>query len=114
MKHTLLILAISASLFAEGITYFKVQKVKSSDVLNIREKSDYESKKISTIPFNAQCVKSYGCGKDIDLVVMMDMQEEEVAAFLSQAKEEWCYVEQAGTLGWVNNYYLAPSTKECK
>ena len=114
MKHILLILTISASLFAEGITYLKVQKVRSNDVLNIREKSTHESKKISSIPFNAQCVKSHGCGKDIDLVSMKDMQEEEIKAFLAQAKEEWCYVEQQGVFGWVNQYYLAPSTKECK
>ncbi len=114
MKNLLLVLFISSSLFAEGIAYWQIQKVKSNDTLNIRAEATHKSKKITSIPYNAQCVKNHGCGKNIDLESMMNMQEEEIKAFLAQAKEGWCYVEYKGKKGWVNQNYLKESSKECE
>lgn len=115
MKKLLLLpLLLSSVLLADNTTFWQVQKVKSNDTLNIRSKSVYTSKKVSSIPFNETCVKSHGCGKDIDLESMMHMQEEEVKAFLQQAKEGWCFVEYKGNKGWVNKKFLKATTKTCK
>lgn len=115
MKKLLLLpLLLSSALLAENSNFWQVKKVKSNDVLNIRSKSDHTSKKVSSIPFNETCVKSHGCGKDIDLESMMHMQEEEVRAFLQQAKVDWCFIEYKGIKGWVNKKYLKASTKTCK
>lgn len=114
MKPIFYILLISSALFAEGVSFWKIQKVKSNDSLNIRSKADHKSDKVSTIPFNEQCVKSHGCGKDLGFEAMMDMEEKEVKAFLAQAQEGWCYVEYKGNIGWVSQYYLAPSKAACK
>ena len=115
MKKLLLLpLLISSVLLAENTSFWQVQKVKSNDVLNIRSKSDHTSKKVSIIPFNEACVKSHGCGKDIDLESMMYMQEVEVKAFLEQAKTGWCFIEYKGNRGWVNKKFLKASTKPCK
>jgi len=114
MRNILLVLFIVPSLFAEGISYSQVTKVKSDDALNIRAASTHKSEKIASIPFDAQCVKNHGCGKDINLEVLMHMQEEEVKIFFEQAKEGWCYLEYKGKFGWANQYYLSPSKADCK
>ncbi len=116
MKHLIatLILLLASSLFAENIAFWKIQKVKSNDSLNMRSKADHKSKKVSSIPYNAQCLKNHGCGKNISFEAMMNMEEEEVKAFLEQAQDEWCYVEYKGISGWVNQYYLSPSKSACK
>jgi hypothetical protein len=105
---------ITSSLYAEQIGFWQVQKVKKNDTLNIREKANHLSKKISSIPYNAQCVINHGCGKDISFEAMTNMQEDEIKVFLSQAKEEWCYVEYNGKSGWSNKYYLKASKANCK
>jgi len=116
MKKTLILvsLLITSSLNAEQIGFWQVQKVKKNDTLNIREHADHTSKKVSAIPYNAQCVINYGCGKDIGFEAMLNMQEDEIKTFLSQAKEEWCYIEYNGKKGWSNKYYLKASKKSCK
>ena len=116
MKKLLILVSflIASSLYAEQINFWQVQKVKKSDSLNMREKAIHTSKKISSIPYNTQCVINHGCGKDIDFEAMLNMQEDEIKAFLSQAKEEWCYVEYNGKKGWSNKYYLKASKKSCK
>jgi len=114
MKLLLLPLFLASSLLAENVAFWQVQKVKSNDTLNIRSQSTHKSEKVTSIPYNAQCVKNHGCGKDINLEAMMHMQESEVKAFLDQAKEGWCFVEYKGKKGWVNQNYLKASTASCK
>ncbi len=113
MKSILFPLLITSSLLADSAAFWQIQKVKSNDSLNIRALADHTSDKVTTIPYNAQCVINHGCGKDIKLEAMMHMQEEEVKAFLEQAKEGWCYVEYEGQSGWANQYYLKASSAEC-
>ncbi len=116
MKKNLLLLPflVISSLYAEDTSYFEVKDVRSNDVLNIREKSDHKSKKISGIPSNAKCVISYGCGKDITLEAMGNMHEDEIKLFLGQSKENWCYVAYQNKIGWVNKKFLKESTAKCK
>jgi len=113
-KILLLSLLVSSVLFAENTAFWQIQKVKSNDVLNMRSQSTHTSDKVSSIPFNETCVKNHGCGKDINLEAMMQMQESEVKAFLEQAKEGWCFVEYQGKKGWVNKKYLQTTTQTCK
>jgi len=112
-KILLLVLVLSSYAMAENVAYWKVHKVQSNDVLNIRAESTHKSNKISSIPFNEQCVKNHGCGKNIDLDAMMNMQEDEVKAFLAQAKEGWCFIEYKNTMGWVNKKFLQKSSQKC-
>lgn len=115
MKHLLplLSLLIISSLHAEQTLFWQVQKVKSNDVLNIRETATHKANKIGSIAYNEQCVKNHGCGQDIDLDAMMNMTEEEARAFLAQAKPGWCYIEHQGKTGWVNKVYLKASQAQC-
>jgi len=114
MKLLLLPLFLASSLLAENITYWQIQKVKSNDTLNIRSQATHKSDKITSIPYNEQCVKNHGCGKDIALEAMMHMQEAEVKAFLEQAQEGWCFIEYKDKKGWANQKYLKASTATCK
>ncbi len=114
MKTLTLLFVLSISLFAQNITYLQVHNVKSTDALNIREKADHTSKKLSSIPYTEKCVINYGCGKDITLEAMGNMHEQEIKDFLAQSKENWCYIKYNKTAGWVNNKYLKPSTASCK
>ena len=113
MKKTLMIL-LSATALWSATGYWKIQKVQSWDTLNIREKANHKSAKVGTIPANAQCVINHGCGKDIALDVMMNMEEAQVKSFLEQAQEGWCYIEYKGNKGWVNQRYLSESQAQCK
>lgn len=114
MKQLLLLLSLSSLLLCEQVVFLQVQKVRSNDILNIREKADHTSKSIAKIPFDAKCVVSHGCGKNIDFSVMMHMEETEIQIFLDQAKEQWCYVDFDGISGWSNSYYLKESKADCK
>jgi len=114
MKTLTLLFVLSISLFAQDINYLQVHNVKSYDVLNIREKADHTSKKLSGIPHSEKCVISYGCGKDISLEAMGNMHEQEIKDFLAQSKEKWCYIKHNKTVGWVNSKFLKPSTASCK
>lgn len=116
MKHLLplLTLLITSSLYADQISFWQIQKVKSNDSLNIRAMATHKADKVATIAYNEQCVISHGCGKDIDLDSMMDMTEEQARAFLAQAKDGWCYIEHQGKTGWVNKVYLKESKATCK
>lgn len=116
MKSLLSLLALlfSSSLFADQIDFFKIQKVKKNDSLNIRSLASHTSEKIGSIPSDAQCVKNNGCGKEIRFEALMHMQEDTLKAFLAQAEPEWCYVEYKGKMGWVNQYYLKKSASVCK
>jgi uncharacterized protein YgiM (DUF1202 family) len=116
MKSLLALFALlfSSSLFANQIDFFQIQKVKKNDSLNIRSLASHTSEKIGSIPFDAQCVKNNGCGKEIRFEALMHMQEDELKAFLAQAEPEWCYVEYEGKMGWVNQHYLEKSASVCK
>jgi len=114
MKILFLPLLLISALFAEDVAFWQVQKVKSNDTLNVRSQSHYKSAKVMELPFNAQCVKNFGCGKDIKLEAMMNMQEAEVKTFLEQAKNNWCYIGYENKAGWVKKNYLKESTATCK
>lgn len=113
-RFSLFALLLSSSLFAQQIDFFKIQKVTTDDTLTIRSLASHTSEKVGSIPFDAQCVKNNGCGKEIRLEAMMQMEEEEINVFLAQAKPEWCYVEYDGKRGWVNQFYLKKSNAVCK
>jgi len=114
MKLILLPLMIASSLLAENVAFWEIQKVKANDTLNIRSLATYKSEKISSIPHNEKCVINHGCGKNISLEAMMDLQEDEIQIFLDQAKEDWCYVEYKGKKAWAKKHYLKASSSTCK
>jgi len=114
MKLLLLPLMIASSLLAENVAFWDIQKVKSNDTLNIRAQATYKSEKISSVPYNEKCIINHGCGKNINFEAMMDMQEDEIKAFLDQAKDDWCYIEYKGKKAWAKKHYLKESTSTCK
>ena len=113
MKKLLLPLFLITTLFSDTVEFWEIQKVKSWDVLNIRSEANFTSKKVAGISYKETCLINHGCGQNIDLESMMHMDEEAVKAFLSQAKEDWCYVEYKGKKGWVSKHYLTKSTSTC-
>jgi len=60
----------------------KVIKVKSNDSLNVRKSTNYKSKKMGTLAYNANCVKRLSC------------------------KGKWCKIESGSLAGWVHKSYL--------
>ncbi len=112
MKTILYLCLLVPALWAET-TYWKVQKVKTWDSLNIRKNADHTSEKLGSIPADEQCIINHGCGKDISLDAMMEMEEDAIQRFLQQAKEDWCYIDYKGLKGWVNKRYLAHSQAPC-
>ncbi len=92
MRLLILPLLLASSLIAENVSFWQITKVQSNDTLNIRAEATYKSAKVTSIPYNAQCVKNYGCGKDINFEAMLNMQEDEVKSFLAQAKEDYCFI----------------------
>ncbi|MEH6442358.1 MAG: SH3 domain-containing protein [Oceanospirillaceae bacterium] len=63
-------------------SWVKVVKVKNNDTLNVRQKTNYKSKKMGAIAFNTSCIKRYSCtGK-------------------------WCKIAYQKVSGWVHKSYI--------
>jgi hypothetical protein len=104
MKKAFIFLFIVLSFFSHfacsvtpqsRVQYYQVVNVDTSDVLNIRQSSDYLSKEMGRIPANEKCV-----------------------AYLNKVRShqsgyKWFKIHYNGITGWVNSYYLKP-TDECE
>ena len=88
MNRILLVLLIVMTSFLWADSY-KVINVSSNDTLNIREKGKFKSKKVSEIPYNANCIK-----KIFDL-------------------NGWSLIRYKKDIGWVKNKFIKKSIKTC-
>lgn len=95
------ILAASLSLLpvaAEGAERFAVQGVAPTDVLNVREEPNPESRKVGEIPPDAAGIENLGCGAVVRGRFIRDAEE--------GVGTRWCRVRFGGTTGFVNARFL--------
>jgi len=89
---------------ADGPDYFAVTGVASNDVLNIRARPSYRSRKIGTIPSNGQRIKNLGCQGGPSFMEWENMTE--IERKLADQKR-WCRIIFQGIEGWVAGRFLA-------
>ncbi len=70
-----------------AFSWVKVIQVKADDSLNIRKTTDYKSKKIGTLAFNANCIKRLSCAG------------------------KWCKIQQQDNIGWVHRKFITKMSK---
>ena len=88
---------------ADGPDFFSVTGVASNDVLNIRETSSANARKIGAIPSNVGGIRNLGCENGLSFAEWEKATEEERQAV---AKRRWCKIDYQGTVGWVSGRYL--------
>lgn len=88
---------------ADGPDYFSVTGVASNDVLNIRETSSANARKIGSIPSNADGVRNLGCKNGLSYAEWEQATEAERQA---TAKRRWCKIDYQGLVGWVAARFL--------
>lgn len=91
---------------ADGPDHFSVTGVESWDVLNIRVKPHYKSKKVGSIPYNGKCVENLGCVGGLTLHEFETLSNKQQKAIIKK-RPYWCKVRYRGTVGYVNGRYLS-------
>lgn len=114
MKKILFILIFNALIpitvlaTGDGPDFWKVQKVRSNDLLSMHEKPNRESKKIGAIPHNGTCLKNLECVGGLTLDELIERSEAEQKKILKK-RPRWCKVQYKKTIGWVPGKYLKES-----
>ncbi|HIP36222.1 MAG TPA: caspase family protein [Crocinitomix sp.] len=86
-----LVLMLSFLVHAENSDiYYKVTNVDADDVLNMREKNHYSSKKINTLMPNEECIQ-----------IILD-------------SPKWAVIKKNDKFGWVNKNFIKKSNKKCQ
>ncbi len=100
---------------ADGPDYWQVQKVCSDDVLNIREKFNWKSKKVGEILYNGKCIQNLGCICGLTLHEFTELSKAEQEKILRK-RPRWCKINYRGVEGWVSGRYLREGQDEecCK
>lgn len=104
---SLTLVTYSFALFAQadGPDYWQVRDVKKNDVLNVRDKSDFNAPKTGEIPYDAQCVRNMGCKGGLTFNEFTTLSDTEKQQILKQ-RPRWCRVSYRETTGWVDGRYL--------
>ncbi|MCK5665394.1 MAG: hypothetical protein KAI17_18025 [Thiotrichaceae bacterium] len=104
---SLTLVTYSFALFAEadGPDYWQVYDVKKNDVLNMRDKADFNAQKTGEIPYDAQCVRNMGCNGGLTFNEFTTLSDSEKQQRLKQ-RPRWCRVSYGETTGWVEGRYL--------
>ena len=104
---SLTLVTYSFALFAEadGPDYWQVYDVKKNDVLNIRDKADFNAAITGVIPYDAQCVRNMGCKGGLTFNEFTTLSDTEKQQILKQ-RPRWCRVSYRETTGWVEGRYL--------
>lgn len=102
-----LMLFIGADLFAtaSGPDHWAVRNVLQGDVLNIREKPTWKSKKVGEIPHDGICLQNLDCvgGLTMDEVRNLSRAEKQR---IKKSRPKWCKVKYKEFVGWVSAKYL--------
>lgn len=96
---------------ADGPDYWAVHGVRSSDVLNVREKSTWKSKKIGEIPYNGKCIQNLGCIGGLTMHENTELSEAEQKK-IQKNRPRWCKIKYKNIEGWVSGKYLRED-QEC-
>lgn len=97
---------------ADGPDFWSVYGVEASDVLNIREKPDWRSARVGSIPFEGRCIKNLGCVGGLTLEEYRSLSKEAKARILKK-RPRWCQIEYEGQTGWVAGRYLREDEAPC-
>ena len=90
---------------ADGPDYWQVHDVKKNDVLNMRDRADFNAAKTGEIPYDAQCVRNMGCKGGLSFNEFTALSDTEKQQILKQ-RPRWCRVSYRETTGWVEGRYL--------
>ena len=90
---------------SDGPDYWKVVKVEAHDVLNVRERPDWKSKKVIEIPYNGVCLANLGCIGGLSFSEFTDLPEAEKKKILKK-RPRWCKIKFNNTTGWVSAKFL--------
>ena len=93
---------------ADGPDYWRVHRVVSDDVLNIRSEANPTSEKIGQIPPDGQCIKNLRCIGGLTLnefTTLSEAQKEKI----KKERPRWCQIKFQGITGWVAGRYLRES-----
>ena len=109
-KHSILTLVFMIIPFpifatADGPDYWKVQKVRSNDVLNMRVEPNWQSNKVGEIPYNGTCLKTLECVGGLTFEEFTTLSEAEQKKIMKK-RPRWCKVKFKDTTGWVSGKYL--------
>lgn len=104
---SLTLVTYSFTLFAQadGPDYWQVHDVKKNDVLNMRDRADFNAEKTGEIPYDARCVRNMGCKGGLTFNEFTSLSDAEKQQVLKQ-RPRWCHVSYRETTGWVEGRYL--------
>jgi len=90
---------------ADGPDYWQLRDVKKNDVLNMRDKADFNAPITAEIPYDARCVRNMGCKGGLTFNEFTTFSDTEKQQILKQ-RPRWCRVSYRGETGWVAGRYL--------
>ncbi|MFV1982578.1 MAG: hypothetical protein ACC657_03480, partial [Thiohalomonadales bacterium] len=90
--------------------YVKVTRVEINDVLNVREKPDWKSKKIAEISFDAICLKNLACTDGYEFNTEQKKSNSKDSEKKSKL-QRWCKIVYGNKSGWVLAHYLTSDGK---
>lgn len=91
---------------ADGPDYFRVTGVSAGGALNIRSGPSANTRAITNVPADGQCVRNMGCQGGLTFDEFTKLSEPEKKRRLEQ-NPRWCKVEYRGKVGWAVGRYLA-------
>jgi hypothetical protein len=103
----LTLITYSFALFAQadGPDYWQLRDVKKNDVLNMRDKADFNAPITAEIPYDARCVRNMGCKGGLTFNEFTTLSDAEKQQILKQ-RPRWCRVSYREATGWVEGRYL--------
>ena len=90
---------------ADGPDYWQLHDIKKNDVLNMRDKADFNAAKTGEIPFGARCVRNMGCKGGLTFNEFTTLSDAEKQQLLKQ-RPRWCRVSYREITGRVEGRYL--------
>lgn len=90
---------------ADGPDYWKVDNVTMDDSLNMREKPDWRSKKVTQIPYNSSCLQNLACIGGLTFQESTELSPSEKIKILKK-RPRWCKIKFNNEIGWVSATYL--------
>lgn len=102
-----LVLFVSTDILAtaNGPENWTVKNVSKGDVLNIREKPTWKSKKVGEIPHNGQCLQNLDCVGGLTMDEIRNLSKAEKKR-IKKSRPKWCKVKYKKLVGWVSAKYL--------